>query len=217
MTGGGHHRGRVTDRPGGAHWWGGTGRAGGGSHAARRAGRRGLLLLLALIAVLLAGGVAVAITATRSEGPAPASAAAPPPGASPAGAAPTGRTAGARSEPTADVAVLQSTIDEVLATAPLRFAADSALPNADTAGSIERLAAVLAATPGPPVTVEGHTAPAGEQTGGAQQLSEQRAQEIVRRLEAAGVPSGRLTAVGVGPAQPLATLEASRRVELRVG
>ncbi|MHC1561320.1 OmpA family protein [Actinomycetospora sp. C-140] len=212
MTGGGHHRGRVTDRPGGAHWWGGTGRAGGGTHAVRRAGRRGLLLLLALIAVLAAGGIAVAVTATRSDVPTPASAAAPP-----AAATPTGRSAGARTAPTPDVAVLQSTIDEVLAAAPLRFAADSATPNADTSGSIGRLAAVLAATPGPRVTVEGHTAPTGEQTGGAQQLSEQRAQEIVRRLEAAGVPTGRLTPVGVGPARPLATLDASRRVEVRVG
>ena len=68
-----------------------------------------------------------------------------------------------------------------------------------------------------PDVVEGHTAPAGEITDDAQRLSQQRAQEIARRLEAAGVPTGRLTAVGDGPDRPLATLEASRRVELRVG
>ena len=55
MTGGGGglHRGRVTGRPGGAHWWGGTGPSGGGTHA-RGGARRGLLALVALLAVLLA-------------------------------------------------------------------------------------------------------------------------------------------------------------------
>ncbi|GAA4788157.1 hypothetical protein GCM10023200_23150 [Actinomycetospora chlora] len=213
MTGGGHHRGRVTDRPGGAHWWGGTGRAGGGSHA-RRAVRRGPLLLLALVAVLLVAGVVVGVVGLgdsgNGSGPTPAASASGPPPA-------TTRPAIERTTPAPDAAVLQSTIDEVLTGAPLRFAADSATPTPEAVAAVDRLAAVLTATPGPPVTVEGHTAPAGEETGSAQQLSRERADEIVRRLEAAGVPTGRLTAVGVGPARPLATLEASRRVELRVG
>ena len=94
--------------------------------------------------------------------------------------------------------MLQQTIDEVLAATPLRFPADSASPGAGAAGAVDRLAGVLRATPGPRVTVEGHTAPTGEETGDAQELSQRRAEEIVRRLEAAGVPAGSLTAVGVG-------------------
>ena len=212
MTGGGGglHRGRVTGGPGtGAHWWGGRGPAGGGTHAARVGGRRGVLLI-ALLAALLLGGVAAAVALTRTSStpsPAAASPAAPAPGTPT-----TSRAAGAP-----DVAVLQQTIDEVLVATPLRFPADSATPNAGATGAVDRLAAVLKASPGPTVTVEGHTAPTGEDTGDAQVLSQQRAEDVVRRLEAAGVPAGSLTAVGVGPRDPLGSLEASRRVELRVG
>lgn len=214
MTGGGHHRGRA-EGPGGAHWWGGTGPTGGGTHAARRSGRRGLLLVA--VGLLAAVGVVVALAVAQRPDPAPAALS----GAAPrsAGGAATGEPAGAHTVPTApaaDAAVLRSTIDEVLAGAPLRFPPDAATPNPDTSATVDRLAAVLRATPGPPVVVEGHTAPAGEDTGGALQLSQQRADEIARRLEAAGVPAGRLTVVGVGSAGPLASLEASRRVEIRV-
>lgn len=211
MTGGGHHRGRVTGVPGGAHWWGGRGPAGGGTHAARAARRR-LPLVLAVLVLLLAGG-AVAFALTRPTEP-------PPPVASPdapgAAAVPAGGTRPpSRTGP--DAAVLQGTIDELLTAAPLRFPADEATPPPDAAAAVSRVAALLRATPGPPVTVEGHTAPAGEDTGGAQALSQRRADEVVRLLEASGVPSGSLTAVGVGPARPLASLDASRRVEIRVG
>lgn len=206
--GGGTHRGRVTDGSGtGAHWWGGRGPAGGGTHAARVGGRRGVLLI-ALLAVLLLGGVAAALALTRSS-------TTPSPAASPGAAAPGSSTARAAGTP--ESAELQQTIDEVLAATPLRFPADIATPNAGSTGAIDRLAGVLKASPGSPVTVEGHTAPAGEDTGDAQALSQQRAEDVVRRLEAAGVPAGSLTAVGVGPQDPLGSLEASRRVELRVG
>lgn len=217
MTGGGHHRGRVTGVPGGAHWWGGRGPAGGGTHAASGRRRRTPVLLVAL-AVLLLGGAAVAVALTQGgtpggapTPPAPAASAAPV-GADPSGASP--RPAG-RTGP--DTAVLQGTVDEVLVAAPLRFPADSATLTPESAAAVSRVAAALRAAPGPPVTVEGHTAPAGEDTGSAQVLSQQRAEEVVRRLQAAGVPAGSLTAVGVGPARPLASLDASRRVEIRVG
>ncbi|MEJ2889419.1 OmpA family protein [Actinomycetospora aeridis] len=218
MTGGGHHRGRVTGAPGGAHWWGGRGPAGGGTHAAPGDRRRRLPVLLALVVLLLAGG-AVAFALTRPPDPAPTPTAAEQPGTQPGpqpGAVPAGGTRPpSRTGP--DAAVLQSTIDEILAAAPLRFPADSATPGADASAAVSRVAAVLRATPGPPVTVEGHTAPAGEDTGDAQALSQRRAEEVVRLLEDAGVPAGSLTAVGVGPADPLGSLEASRRVEIRVG
>ncbi|GAA4936216.1 outer membrane protein OmpA-like peptidoglycan-associated protein [Actinomycetospora succinea] len=214
MTGGGHHRGRVTGVPGGAHWWGGRGPSGGGTHAAPGGRRSRVPMVLGLLAVLVVGGAAVAVALTRGSSEIPQTP--PAPAASAGSAAPAGspRPAG-RTGP--DTVVLQGTIDEVLAAAPLRFAADSATPVPEAAGGVSRVAAVLRASPGPPVTVEGHTAPAGEDVGDAQALSQQRAEEVVRRLEAAGVPAGSLTAVGVGPARPLASLEASRRVEIRVG
>lgn len=214
--GGGHHRGRVTAGPGGAHWWGGTGPAGGGTHAVRRAGRRGLVLLVVLVPVLVAGGVVLAVALTRGPEPAPASAGSRAQPSPPAPVA-TGPLGGAPAVRASDVATLRAAIDGVLATTPLRFPADSATPDPAASASVERLAAAMLATPGPPITVEGHTAPAGEDTGGAQRLSQQRADEIRRRLESAGVPPERLRAVGVGPARPLATLEASRRVEIRAG
>jgi outer membrane protein OmpA-like peptidoglycan-associated protein len=206
--GGGLHRGRVTGRPGGAHWWGGTGPAGGGSHAARVAGRRGVLALAALLAVLAAGGIVAALVLVTGDDPAPPSAATPrSAAAAPSSAADTGTT---------DPLVLQQTLDEVTATTPLRFAADAATPTTGSAAAVDRLAAALTASPGPAVTVEGHSARVGEGGQRGVRLSEERAAEIARRLEAAGVPAGRLRVVGVGPARPLATLEESRRVELRV-
>ncbi|MDD7939957.1 OmpA family protein [Actinomycetospora lutea] len=214
MTGGGHHRGRITGVPGGAHWWGGRGPSGGGTHAAPGGRRRRTPFVLVALAVLLLGGAAVTVALTQggsSTPPAPAASVAP---AAPDTPDATPRPAG-RSGP--DTAVLQGTVDELLATAPLRFPADSATPAPEAGASVSRLAAVLRASPGPPVTVEGHTAPAGDDTGDAQALSQQRAEEVVRRLEAAGVPAGSLTAVGVGAARPLASLDASRRVEIRVG
>ena len=139
--GGGSHRGRVTGGSGtGAHWWGGRGPAGGGTHAARVGGRRGVLLL-ALLGVLVIGGVALAVVMTRTSATTtPASATAAPgapvaPGA-PAAAAPAPAT-DPRSAGAPDPAVLQQTIDEVLAATPLRFPADSASPSAGAAGAVE--------------------------------------------------------------------------------
>jgi outer membrane protein OmpA-like peptidoglycan-associated protein len=172
------------------------------------------VLLIALLVVFLAGVAVIAVAVTRGPDPAPASATAPTTG--PADASPAVRP-DARTATPADAAVLQNTIDEVVTDHPLRFPADATTPAPGTADTIDRLAAVLRATPGPPVVLEGHTAPAGESTGAAATLSRQRAEEVARRLEAAGVPTGRLTTVGVGPDRPLASLEASRRVEVRVG
>jgi len=69
------------------------------------------------------------------------------------------------------------------------------------------------------VTVEGHT----DNTGGAaknQTLSEKRAEAVRDFLVSAGVPSDRITAVGKGDTQPVATnktaagRQQNRRVEL---
>jgi len=204
--GGGLHRGRVTDRPGGAHWWGGRGPAGGGTHA-RSAGRRRLLAFLGLLALLLAGGVATVVSLTGGGEQAPPATAAPPasPAAAP-GAAPAGNPA-----------ALQQALDDVTATSPVRFAADATEPTAEGAAAVDRLAAALRTGPGPAVTVEGHSARVSDGGGRGVPLSEARATGIARRLGAAGVPADRVRVVGVGPARPLATLEESRRVELRVG
>ncbi|MDD7933351.1 OmpA family protein [Actinomycetospora straminea] len=220
MTGGGLHRGRVTGGPHtGAHWWGGRGPAGGGSHAAPGARRR-LRVLLLLLGLLALGGVAVAVAVTGTSDPPPAPAASPAPDGPAVPAAPALPAASGTPATSAavvpDADALQDTIDDVLAATPLRFPPDSARPADGADEAVERLAGALRAAPGPPVTIEGHTAPTGEDTDDAEDLSQRRADEIVRRLQAAGVPAGSLTAVGVGSERPRDSLAASRRVEVRV-
>ncbi len=76
---------------------------------------------------------------------------------------------------------------------------------------------LLQASPALRLAVEGHTDNAGTPAHN-QQLSEARAQEVVRRLTAQGIAPGRLQAAGFGQSKPLAdnATEAGRAKNRRV-
>jgi len=95
----------------------------------------------------------------------------------------------------------------------LRFAAGSEQLDASADALITRLAGALATTTGT-MLIEGHvdatTAPAD-----AQSLSQKRASALKARLVAAGVPAGRLLAVGYGASRPnAANPRANARIEI---
>lgn len=84
------------------------------------------------------------------------------------------------------------------------FATDSATVSAGLQGDLRVLAANLNRYPASTVQVQGHT----DNTGTAaynQDLSERRAQSVNSILISNGVASGRMSAVGFGEAQPLAS------------
>lgn len=97
------------------------------------------------------------------------------------------------------------------------FAADRADLAGASSAAVARVAALLGDGPGSRITVTGFAADTPGPAAVAQQLSERRAQVVVDALVAAGVRRERLVAVGRGSAEPLATPEASRRVEIKAG
>ncbi|WP_300007320.1 OmpA family protein [Pseudonocardia sp.] len=103
----------------------------------------------------------------------------------------------------------------VLAATPVTFAPDSAELEGAPAEAVDRIAALLRAGDDP-VTVEGHVADTPGRPEAAQELSERRAAVVADALVAAGVPRGRITAVGRGAAEPLDTRAASRRVDIEI-
>lgn len=86
--------------------------------------------------------------------------------------------------------------------------------------TLDKIAALLKAKPDLKLTVEGHTDSTGAPAHN-QQLSEQRAKSVVTYLTAAGIDAARLTAVGLGATQPIASNDTelgraqNRRVELK--
>jgi outer membrane protein OmpA-like peptidoglycan-associated protein len=220
VTGGPHgtHRGRVADSSAGAHWWRGHGPTGGGSHAVGGPRRRGAVLAVVLLAVaaIVAVGVGVAVM-NREAGSADAAPTGAPglPGAAPAPVAAGSAVDTAGSADSTAGPALQARLDAVLASAPVRFAPEATdpLPGAGLAP----LAEALRAAPRVPVTVEGYTAAVGTDGTRSQALSEERAAEVARRLNALGVDPARLRPVGRADSRPLRTLDESRRVELQVG
>ena len=79
----------------------------------------------------------------------------------------------------------------------------------------------LRANPRLSVSVDGHTDDQGE-AGRNQALSERRAEAVLQYLAAAGVPRGRLSAIGYGESKPVASngtdngRRANRRIEFTV-
>jgi outer membrane protein OmpA-like peptidoglycan-associated protein len=105
----------------------------------------------------------------------------------------------------------------VQAAEPIRFGADSVQLAGPPAATVQRVAELLMAAPAAQVLVEGHVADTPGRPEAAQLLSEQRAAVVAEALVAAGVPADRIIARGLGAQRPLATVEESRRVEVRVG
>jgi outer membrane protein OmpA-like peptidoglycan-associated protein len=136
-----------------------------------------------------------------------------PPQAAPAGPVTAGVTPPGAGEPAPDPA---AEVARLLAAAPITFPADDATLRGAPAGTVAAVAAVLVPARDVPVRVEGHVAdtPGGPDV--AQRLSDERARAVADALVAAGVRPDRLTVVGLAATEPLATPEASRRVEIEI-
>ncbi len=105
-----------------------------------------------------------------------------------------------------DRIAIQNTGEELIVTLPqeILFATDSAEVRPDLRRDLRAMAANLNRNPGSRVQVIGHT----DSTGAAaynQSLSERRANSVANVLRDAGVSNNRITAVGRGEDQPVAT------------
>jgi peptidoglycan-binding protein ArfA len=116
--------------------------------------------------------------------------------------------------PTSDAR--QRVVTALGALPPAGFAADSAELSGAAGATVLRVAEVLRADPSVAVSVVGYCADTPGPAEVAQRLSEQRAAVVADALAAAGIARDRLTTVGRGTADPLATPAASRRVEIQV-
>ena len=102
----------------------------------------------------------------------------------------------------------------------IHFDVDSDRLRPDANAALEQLLAALNAMPALAVTVEGHTDSDGAEAHNLD-LSQRRAQAVVRWLSERGVDSGRLTPVGKGEAEPIAPNDTiagkalNRRVEIQ--
>lgn len=105
----------------------------------------------------------------------------------------------------------------LLRAAPLLFDGERADLRPTTAAAADRLAEVLVAAPEASVRLVGHTADLPGPPVRAVALSRERAEAVAARLVAGGVDPARITVDGAGDADPLATPETSRRVEVSVG
>ncbi|GAA4557528.1 OmpA family protein [Pseudonocardia xishanensis] len=171
--------------------------------------RRAALFVLAAVAVpaALAG---VGMLWVRPATP-------PVPVASPAvpGASPTSTTAGPPTQPV--VAPVAARVAGMLAADPLLFDGERAELRPAVAATVDRIAALLVAEPAARVRLVGHTADLPGPPARAVVLSRQRAEAVAARLVAAGIDPARITVDGAGETAPLATPEASRRVEVVLG
>ena len=120
-----------------------------------------------------------------------------------------------------DRIAIQNTGEELIVTLPqeILLATDSAEVRPDLRRDLRAMAANLNRNPGSRVQVIGHT----DSTGAAaynQSLSERRANSVANVLRDAGVSNNRITAVGRGEDQPVATnlttegRSQNRRVEI---
>ncbi|AEA27682.1 OmpA family protein [Pseudonocardia benzenivorans] len=105
----------------------------------------------------------------------------------------------------------------LVAAAPVTFAADSAVLDGAAAETVAGVGRWLVAHPDVRVRLTGHAADTPGPAEVALALSQQRAQAVAEALRANGVDPSRVSARGVGDADPLPTPAASRRVEIGVG
>ena len=118
---------------------------------------------------------------------------------------------------------ITNTGSELIVTMPqdILFAFDSDTLRADLTNDLYAVAANLQKYPNSTVQVVGHTDNVGTSAYN-QDLSQRRANSVARVLISAGVPSGRVVAIGRGEDQPIASnLSAAgqaqnRRVEIRI-
>ena len=117
--------------------------------------------------------------------------------------------------------IRETTRGLVISLSDILFDVNQATLRAGAEANVRRIAAILNQYPDYGISVEGHT----DSTGPAaynQQLSERRAQAVRASLIAGGVDAARISAVGYGQTQPIATNETAagrqqnRRVEVIV-
>ncbi len=98
----------------------------------------------------------------------------------------------------------QKALDAELARAEIAFGADDAAVEPESFGLVDRLAAIVQRCPAATIEIGGHT----DSAGGAKRnkaISADQASSVLERLVADGVRRERLTAVGYGEAQPVAS------------
>ena len=85
----------------------------------------------------------------------------------------------------------------------IEFPTDGSMPNAASMPDVQTLIKIMQENPGLSVAIEGYTDSDGDAVDN-QKLSEARAKGIRALLVNSGVDEGRVTAVGMGPANPIA-------------
>ncbi len=98
---------------------------------------------------------------------------------------------------------MQMTLDD------LAFAPGQADLRADASASLAKVVEFVRRDPGKQIRIEGHT----DSTGSAdvnQVLSQKRAYAVLDALQAAGIDASRITAIGVGSEQPVASNESAQ-------
>ena len=106
---------------------------------------------------------------------------------------------------------------DALTTGPIRFAKSNADADPASGATLDRVAALIVAMPGPVVRIETHTDGTGSTQANAV-LSQKRSDALRIALIARGVPAARLIAEGLGESQPIASdlTDAGRQRNRRV-
>lgn len=120
-----------------------------------------------------------------------------------------------------DAAACQARFASLLSGNAIRFATGNADIDALSFGLLDRLVRTLQSCPDAQVEIAGHTDAQGSDTANLA-LSQQRAAAVLAYVQAAGIASGRLSAVGYGEATPIADNDTeegrarNRRIEFTV-
>ncbi|WOX04425.1 OmpA family protein [Microbulbifer pacificus] len=85
----------------------------------------------------------------------------------------------------------------------IEFPTDGSMPNVESLPDVQTLITIMQENPGLSIAIEGHTDSDGDAAAN-QKLSESRAQAVMKMLVDAGIEGSRVTAVGVGSANPIA-------------
>ncbi len=104
---------------------------------------------------------------------------------------------------TAGTASCQRRMTDAVGSGGIQFANNKADIRADAAQTIDRLIAIARDCEDTRITVKGHTDTSGERSYNLQ-LSQRRADAVVAYMERNGVSPSRVTAIGVGPDEPIA-------------
>jgi OmpA-OmpF porin, OOP family len=118
-------------------------------------------------------------------------------------------------------ATCQELLVDELGEGGIKFDEGTTAIAAESEGRLDRLVAILQRCADAKVEIGGHTDSFGT-TARNQELSRIRAQAVVDYLEQAGIPADRLSAVGYGEANPIASNETeegraqNRRIEFRI-